>query len=263
MISGLGNYYFMPAGDPYFNMAVDAVLLKIAGDSERQGVPILRLYSWQSPAITIGYNQIPERALDWSLLEKDLPVIRRVTGGRAIYHESIETTFSFSTPIDLLPKELRSLSATNGLIAKTVSNILTEMGILAEWAHKSDHNFSQNREKTEACFNSVSKYEIIHQGQKIVGGAQRRKGNSFIHQGSIKINGIQENRAIGQTAVPNYPDTREILTIDSFKNAFPVTFTRNWGIEFIELQFAGKIAVESTNRAALLADDPLGRELFF
>jgi lipoate-protein ligase A len=263
MISGLGSYYFMPAGDPYFNMAVDALFLEMAGDPTGQGIPILRLYSWQSPAITIGYNQLPERALNWSLVPKDLPVIRRVTGGRAIYHESVETTFSFATPIDLLPKELRSLSATNGLIAKTVSDILTEMGILAEWAPKSDLNFARHGERTEACFNSVSKYEIIHQGHKIVGGAQRRKGNSFIHQGSIKINGIQENRAIGQTAIPNYPDTKEILTIEGFKNAFPVTFARNWGIEFIELQFAGKIAVESTNRAAILAADPLARELFF
>ena len=44
------------------NMAVDEVLLKRA--EERGGVPVLRLYSFSPPAITIGYHQDAASAVD-------------------------------------------------------------------------------------------------------------------------------------------------------------------------------------------------------
>jgi lipoate-protein ligase A len=255
MISG--NYFYMPEGEPIFNMAVDNLLLEKAANRDWQEEPVLRLYSWQFPAITIGYNQFPEKVLDIPNIPQDLPVIRRVTGGRAIYHDQSEITFSFSMSIDSLPTELRSLSATNRLIAETVSQVLLDAGIKAEWARESDGNFHRHEGRTGACFNSISKYEITFGGKKIVGGAQRRRGNAFIHQGSIKVNGIQEHKGIGQTALSNFPLNENKYNITDFRESFPLRFGKNWGIVFGEKRFGDDYQSEAAKFATILAASPL------
>src|SRR3989339_1966987 len=62
------------------NMALDeaAFQLSINGTAAR---PVLRIYTWQSPCISIGYFQkYAEHA------HNQLPVIRRFTGGLAVLH---------------------------------------------------------------------------------------------------------------------------------------------------------------------------------
>lgn len=58
------------------NMATDEMLLSSAKE------PILRIYDWQEPTISIG------RLQKISDIQHIIPVIRRPTGGRAVYHDS-------------------------------------------------------------------------------------------------------------------------------------------------------------------------------
>ena len=74
------------------NMAVDEALL-LDGS---QGEPVLRLYSFGPPALSLGYFQ----RFDYVPAAARLPhVVRRMTGGGAIHHAE-ELTFSIAAPAD-------------------------------------------------------------------------------------------------------------------------------------------------------------------
>ncbi len=234
MIPGL--FYCQPEGDPYFNMLFDDWLFEqVRSDPQ---LVCLRLYSWAEEAITIGYNQKLNRAVDPELLEGNIPIIRRVTGGRAIFHDPSELTFTLAANLEILDPEWRSLSATVSLISEALVEIFQALGLSASWQKKSDRRFVESSEKTlHACFDSVSRYEITCLSGKIAGGAQRRLGSGFIHQGSLKVNGVRSCAAIGQEALPApiLPGGSLLpLTILDFKEPMRTAFSRRLSVEFLE-----------------------------
>lgn len=193
---------FISAGlDPWYAMAFDDWLLaRLRRGSETLAV---RVYSWGSDCVTVGYNQRLERALDSDLLPAGVPVIRRLTGGRAIFHDPGEITFTVASDLRILPEEERPLHLTNSLISETIVKILDKAGVKSNWEKNSDPSFARFDEfGGGACFNSVTRYEVTTGAGKIVGGAQRRIGDYFIHQGSIKLRGISACPAIGQKGLP-------------------------------------------------------------
>ena len=67
------------------NMAIDEALLD-AFDPGRSA-PVLRLYGWRPPALSLGRFQDPPSVLDLDRCRADgVPVVRRITGGGVIYH---------------------------------------------------------------------------------------------------------------------------------------------------------------------------------
>lgn len=197
-----GLLIITPSRDPYFNMAMDEWIFDRVCRGIWADSAILRIYSWSIPAITIGYNQNSVKAIDWAQINPEMPVIKRVTGGRAIFHETNEITFSLTTKLGLFPDGGKTLSQANSFISQAVVSALRGLGIMAEWARSSNiHSLRDSDSMARACFNSVAKYEILSNGIKIAGGAQRRKGDNLIHQGSIKLFGVSECTAISQVPI--------------------------------------------------------------
>ena len=233
-----GRYFVTPGCDPYYNMAMDEWFFSGFPDNHFYCDAILRLYSWKSGAITIGYNQDSSKGVDGTLLDRNMPIIKRITGGRAICHDPSEITFSLILGLNLMPDRLRSLSETNRLISRTLVDIFRESGIESTWARKSREGCSGvNRRRDKiSCFDSVSRYELTSGTAKIAAGAQRRRGNFMIHQGSIKINGIVDCPAIGQK--PDFAISREdkkgkkAYSIDDISDDFGVKFSESLGVEF-------------------------------
>jgi hypothetical protein len=87
------TWRFLDTGyaDPFFNMAVDEAIA-IMG---RQGwPPTVRVYGWRPAAISIGYSQRIQEALDLKRCARlGIPLVRRITGGRAVLHNE-EVTYS-------------------------------------------------------------------------------------------------------------------------------------------------------------------------
>jgi lipoate-protein ligase A len=190
------------AGSPFFNTAFDEWLLQRAV-SEPAFVS-LRLYTWQPGAITFGFNQKKELALDFSSV-LDTPVIRRITGGRAIYHDPGEITYSIAVNTCNLDnaKLNGSLSGTSSAIAEALTRFLASLGIRSQYLRRSSSKdpkpiFSH----TSPCFDSVARYEIVARTRKIVASAQRRIGGTFLQHGSIKVNGIAPHPALHLKSFP-------------------------------------------------------------
>jgi lipoate-protein ligase A len=75
----------------YENMAVDEYLIRL---HESAGAPLFRVYGWGTPAISLGRYQKPD-CLDLEACARDgIEVVRRITGGGAIFHDD-EVTYSF------------------------------------------------------------------------------------------------------------------------------------------------------------------------
>lgn len=237
-----GNYYITAQGDPYYNMALDEWAFKRVLDG---GPAVLRLYSWNQGAVTFGFNQKIDRAVDLSRLDEGTPVIRRITGGRAIYHDPSEVTFGLALKMAVLPENRRSLAATNAVISDAQVEVLARLGHPVSWLDHSDHDFIKGVSgKMKSCFGSVSKYEVIDGVNKIAGGAQRRIGDCLIHQGSIKINGISACGAIGQEAYPVRKKSESCqnlngnYTVDHFIPVFGAVFSEKLGISFERSEFS-------------------------
>lgn len=179
-------------------MAVDEYLLSQAVIRPR--AVYLRLYCWQPGGITFGYNQKRESALDWSRVG-ETPVIRRVTGGRAIYHDPSELTYSIAVNSrgQTSTALLGSLSGVSANLAEALGRFTATVGIPAVYARKSAPENAQPAFFHKApCFASSAKYELLAGGRKVVASAQKRLGDALLQHGSIKLAGLCKHPALDE-----------------------------------------------------------------
>ena len=183
--------------DPYFNMAVDEVLLH----SVQKGCPpVLRLYQWNPATISIGYFQEVEKTVGLDKCNKSgIKLVRRITGGRAVLHNE-ELTYSFCGSSKAFPELGQNVTETYQKISGAILLALKILGIEAQWVKPSrggrnmKNSFAVKRDKLSEkkffdlpCFSSFSRYEISFQGKKLIGSAQRRFGDFFLQHGSILL----------------------------------------------------------------------------
>lgn len=162
-------------GSGAFNMALDEVLL-----GGLQDMPVLRIYRWERATVSFGfftpYRKVAEAYPDWER-------VRRWTGGGVVEHGK-DLTYSLLIP--------RSVSLTNGpaeesyrLIHEAVMNLLNVAGT-------GKTSFAQGAAPVQdsassGCFVRPVRYDLLFQGEKIGGAAQRRTRRGLLHQGSIKL----------------------------------------------------------------------------
>ena len=141
--------------------------------------PVLRLYRWEPPAVTIGYNQKTQDFDTDAVQAAGFDVVRRPTGGRAILHAD-ELTYAVvgTSPGPLFGDSLHAVYMT---INRALVGFLADLGLAAEISA------GESREDARGlvCFKSAGRYEIAVGGRKLVGSAQRRTGGCFLQHGSI------------------------------------------------------------------------------
>lgn len=173
-------YRFIDTGiqDADLNMAIDeAVLLH---HLQGQVPPTLRVFRWTQPAISLGRFQNVEREILTNLCEQaNIGLVRRPTGGRAVYHRD-EFTYSFvSSKAYGIPAGIVAAYAylSRGLIAA-----LEALGVVAEL---SEGQASKN--PSAACFASSTQADLTSGGFKLVGSAQVWKESALLQQGSLPL----------------------------------------------------------------------------
>ena len=168
------------------NMAIDEDLLARtqAGDK----TPVLRFYTWAPPAVSLGRFQKIGTAVNADSCKRlGFDIVRRVTGGRAVLHHR-ELTYSIVARTDnpLFPP---TVHGAYKVIAAGLLAGLRNLGIDAEMVSRGGRHAAlvNKNSKDPACFSSPSWYEIVVDGKKIIGSAQRRLSNAFLQHGSILI----------------------------------------------------------------------------
>jgi len=166
--------------DGITNMAIDKAISIACG--EGKFATTLRLYGWKSPTISIGYSQRAEPDINLHYCNlAGIEIVKRPTGGRAVLHEN-ELTFSINTSLEnpLFPKNILK---SHKKISEALLIGLCNLGVKAKLQYKSKKQTS----KHPVCFSAPSIYELIVDGKKIVGCAQRRFRKSFLEHGSLPL----------------------------------------------------------------------------
>jgi len=179
------------AHDAPENMERDRALLRAA---ESGAAPVLRLFQFAPPGITIGVHQQAEDELDLGRLEADgVRWARRPTGGRAILHVE-EWTYSLATPI-ADPAWGGSRDDAYRRVSRLVVASLVRLGVPAEFASARDEPGGRGAGPgprraggvAPPCFASTARHEVVLQGRKLVGSAQRRTATALLQQGSLLL----------------------------------------------------------------------------
>ncbi|MFH1699893.1 MAG: hypothetical protein ABIE07_04825 [Candidatus Zixiibacteriota bacterium] len=215
-----------------FNMAADKYLFDSAGDDSH--IPVLRIYGWKEPSITIGHHQSIERALERSRLDLT-PVVKRITGGRALLHETDEITYAIAGAF-LKYKQLgNTLYESYNNISNAIVNFYNSFGWEAE-INRRDNPISLNKTGTvqKGCMAAVSHYEVIINGQKMAAGSQRRTTHYFLQHGAIKLFPPRSHPAIlcSTEVVALKEIERPVPECDDLIYKLVVAFEREFNIEF-------------------------------
>lgn len=160
-----------PTRSAAMNMALDEALLELVV------VPTLRVYRWDHAALSFGYFG---RFRDVAAEDRDL--VRRWTGGGIVRHGE-DLTYALIIPASASLFGESSMSIYEATHA-AIENALRSAGCAAELASVSSP--SEDRTQTNACFANPVRADVMLNGRKIAGAAQRRTGRGLLQQGSIQ-----------------------------------------------------------------------------
>ncbi len=147
---------------PAYTIACDEALLL----ARAQGLApdTLHLYRRSRPTVSLGYFQRPEGCVDLRLAdEMGISVVRRLSGGSAIYTDPGQMIYCIVLSDDLVPEApLESYP----MICEGVVKALSSFGLLAQWKPLND---------------------VLVNGRKISGSAQARKRGVVVQHGTVLV----------------------------------------------------------------------------
>jgi len=157
--------------------------LELMGDVSRgESPPILRLYRWSPPAVSLGYFQDQEEVVNLNACrEAGIDLVRRPTGGRAVLHDH-ELTYSIIVP------EVHPFINNGGTMDayRAISRgLVTAFNLLNITASLTPEIKGQGGLAPGSCFDTPSAYEIQVDGKKVVGSAQLRRDGIVLQHGAI------------------------------------------------------------------------------
>lgn len=146
------HYLETGSQDPFYNLAFEETVLR----SRRSGEYLLL---WQNDnTIVIGQNQNAEGEINRAFVEAhQIHVVRRTTGGGAVYHDLGNLNYSFITDVGDDGISIRRFT-------EPVVAALRSLGLNAEASGRND---------------------ILVEGRKVSGTAQRRHGGRILHHGTL------------------------------------------------------------------------------
>lgn len=148
--------------DAFTAMAIDET---VSESVAKGGQPTIRFWRWKPSAVSIGYFQNAEDELDLDACKKmGVDVIRRRTGGGAVYHDyDGEITYSVIGKESLFPK---GITESYYFICGWIIDSLTMLGIQSEFKPIND---------------------IMVNGKKISGNAQTRRDGVLLQHGTVLV----------------------------------------------------------------------------
>jgi len=145
----------------------------------------MRLYHWVPSCISLGHHQ-DSGSIDLDRCQEEgIDVVRRPTGGRAVFHAE-EITYAVILPPgaeggDTIRSVYRMIGT--GLVCG-----LRKLGVPAQLERRPLNFHTHYRSALSvSCFSAAARDEIVLGGRKLVGSAQRRLPNGILQHGSILL----------------------------------------------------------------------------
>jgi lipoate---protein ligase len=153
------------------NMAIDEALMESIAET-----PVLRIYGWRPVAVSVGYFQTIKDEVDLERCsELGIDVVRRLTGGGAIFHEC-ELTYSFVTK-----QYPQNIMKSYEWICDAIIISINRLGFDARFVPLND---------------------IVINGKKVSGSAQTRKKGILLQHGTLLL-GIDVDKMFSVLKVPS------------------------------------------------------------
>ncbi|MDD5944108.1 MAG: lipoate--protein ligase [Clostridia bacterium] len=210
--------------DPYYNLALEEYILTSVKDKSF-------LLLWQNDnTIVIGNNQNACEEINAPFVEKNgIKVVRRTTGGGAVYHDMGNLNYSFITEMD------ESGGFTINDFTKPVIAALGDMGVKAEANGRND---------------------ITVNGLKISGSAQRIYKNRILHHGTLLFKSDEKRIAGALNVRPEKfisKSTKSVANrVGNISDFLPVSMTMDDFIASLVKSFSASVPFEEY---ALTDDD--------
>ncbi len=163
------------------NMRLDEELLQRVVDDD--STAFVRIYRWNCPTVTLGYFQQLTEEIDPQI--SACPRVKRVTGGGAILHDQ-ELTYSCALPAShpMRHEPVRLYEE----IHSAVIDLLAEQGINASMRQRvNGWQEPETPKEPFLCFLRSDARDVVIDGRKILGSAQRRRRGSILQHGSILL----------------------------------------------------------------------------
>ena len=210
------------------NMALDVGLLARAIDA-RQAAPLVRLYRWSPPCLSVGSKMAVPAGVLSRCRARGVVVVRRSTGGGCVLHED-DLTYSV-----VAPDGGRGVLEAYRWVAEALIAGLAELGIQASIA---EHAGAGVRARPLDCFAAPTGADLSVGGRKLCGSAQLRRQGWFLQHGSIPLTDTSSRRAelLGEDTVHPAGDGSTWLervkpgaTWEDLASALVAGFTTAWG----------------------------------
>lgn len=184
----------------FLNMAIDETLLRLA---EVDGSGFLRLYAWAPACLSFGRHEPALRRYSRERIEaRGIDVVRRPTGGRAVWHD-VELTYAAAAPAGAFG----GLGETHLAVHRALAEALSGLGLPASLAPAPARAAPID---AGACFAAPAGGEVMVGDRKVVGSAQVRTRTAFLQHGSVLLGGDQ--RIVAElSAIPSAPGTGAAL----------------------------------------------------
>jgi len=208
LFAALDIYHDVAPHSAAMNMAIDEALL------EQTTVASIRFYRWHVPALSFGYfGEFNEVAI----YERDRDLVRRWTGGGIVFHGD-DLTYSIVIPasdsvfaessMTIYEKIHRALADALGAGGRRAE--LASLAALCDRqnSRKGDLQIAQRRtgdrrflesaimDRSYNCFANPVRADVMLNGRKIAGAAQRRTRRGLLQQGSIQ--GVDLENDLGE-----------------------------------------------------------------
>ena len=211
-------------GSAAWNMALDEALLGSFAEGER---PILRLYSWE-PSLSLGRFSNLSSSIEAAALEaKQLPVVRRMTGGGILVHGD-DLSYSLVLPRNALKS--RGVKESYRHLCGFLINLYEKLG------HRPAFACDRSLQSCPSgiCLAGSEPYDIVIGGAKMGGNAQRYTAKALFQHGTIprsidearfeslflEASGLENAATLQKLETPLEQEALQQLLIEAFCESF-------------------------------------------
>lgn len=203
--------------DPYFNLAAEEYLI------DNSTEPVFMLWR-NAPAVIIGKNQNAYAEVNEKYLrENSIALVRRLTGGGAVFHDPGNVNFTF------IVDESGAEKLDFARFTKPLINALADMGVNAELSGRNDI--------------------VLSDGRKISGNAQCVRNGKIMHHGTLLFSADLSHVSAALKPDPDKIKSKGINSVRSrvanIADVCPVKMDVGGFIDFIESRVKGESRVFS------------------